>query len=87
MVNLVGKWTDPAADGTNVAYIRELWDALQPWATGGIYSNFATDIDEKMSEAEFGRANLLRLARLKKKFDPDDVFSGNHRIAPPKGGR
>ncbi len=87
LVNLVGKWTDPAADGTNVAYIRELWDALQPWATGGIYSNFATDIDEKMSEAEFGRANLVRLARLKKKFDPDDVFSGNHRIAPPKGGR
>ncbi len=84
LFNLVAKWTDPAADAANVGYVRELWDALQPYATGGIYSNFNSDIDPRSAESSFGRANLARLVRLKKKYDPDGRFAGNQRIALAK---
>ena len=80
LFNLIGRWTDPSADTANVTFIRDLWDELQPFSTGGIYSNFATDLDAKAAEAEFGRSNLERLARLKRKYDPENVFAGNQRI-------
>jgi FAD/FMN-containing dehydrogenase len=80
--NLIGKWTNPAEDQTNIAYVRDLWDALQKYSTGGIYSNFNTDLDEQSSRAAFGVANLQRLAQLKRTFDPDQVFAGNQKISP-----
>jgi hypothetical protein len=82
LFNLVGKWTHPGADAANIAYIRDLRDALQPFSTGGVYSNFNTHLDQKSSESSFGKPNLKRRARLKRQFDPDNVFAGNHRILP-----
>lgn len=81
LFNLVAKWTDAAQDAANIAYVRELWSALQPYSTGGIYSNFNSDLDPKSAEGSFGRANLERLVRLKKKYDPDGLFAGNQRLA------
>lgn len=82
LFNLVGKWTDPAADPTNIGYIRNLWTALQPFSTGGVYANFNADLDERSSAAAFGPENLRRLSELKRTYDPDQVFGGNQRIVP-----
>lgn len=84
LFNLIAKWTAPEADAVNIAFIRELWEALRPFSTGGIYSNFNTDLNERASEAAFGRTNLQRLVRLKKKRDPENVFTGNQRIVPAR---
>ncbi|HTT44920.1 MAG TPA: FAD-binding oxidoreductase [Thermoplasmata archaeon] len=82
LFNLIAKWTDPGTDQTNVAYVRDLWSSLQKFSTGGVYSNFNTDLDEKSSRGAFGDANLLRLAQLKRVYDPDQVFTGNQKILP-----
>ena len=82
LFNLVAKWTDPTTDGTNIGYVRELWSALQQYSTGGVYSNFNSDLEVKDSEAAFGQSNLQRLARLKQEYDPEQVFRGNQRILP-----
>ena len=82
LFNLIAKWTDPGTDQTNVAYVRDLWSSLQKFSTGGVYSNFNTDLDEKSSRGAFGDANLLRLAQLKRAYDPDQVFTGNQKILP-----
>ena len=82
LFNLVAKWTDPVADATNIGYVRELWGALQKYSTGGLYSNFNSDLEVKESEAAFGPSNLQRLARLKQEYDPGQLFRGNQRIPP-----
>jgi hypothetical protein len=82
LFNLIAKWTDPASDRTNIAYVRDLWDSLQKFSTGGLYSNFNTDLDERASRAAFGEANLARLAQLKRVYDSDQVFAGNQKILP-----
>ena len=84
LFNLIAKWTDPTTDAANIGFVRDLWDALRPFATGGIYANFNTDLDDRASEASFGQANLRRLARLKKRYDPRGLFPGNQRIAPAR---
>src|SRR5262249_28813118 len=36
---LLTDWTAPRDTAVNVAWTRELWEALRPYATGGVYVN------------------------------------------------
>ena len=40
-VSVDASWHDPALDDTAIDWARSTWDALAPFATGGIYLNFA----------------------------------------------
>jgi hypothetical protein len=35
----VAIWDDPAADETYIRWARDLWDAMRPFSTGGVYAN------------------------------------------------
>jgi hypothetical protein len=37
---IVGIWTDAAAKADNVRWVRELWDAMAPYSSGGVYVNY-----------------------------------------------
>ena len=50
-------------------------------ATGGAYLNFLGDEGGERVRAAFG-ADHARLARVKARFDPGNVFRGNHNVAP-----
>jgi FAD/FMN-containing dehydrogenase len=54
--------------------------ALAPYATGGTFLNFLADI--KRTETAFTTPNLRRLRAVKRAYDPDEVFSIGHAIAP-----
>jgi FAD binding domain/Berberine and berberine like len=82
LFNLIGKWKDPRENDLHIRYIRDLWDALQPFATGGVYANFLTDQTLELTRASFGAENHARLARVKREFDPDNIFRGSHNILP-----
>ena len=56
-------------------------DALEPYALPGGYANFSMDARPETALACYG-ANLDRLARLKRRYDPHNVFRRNHNIAP-----
>ena len=55
---------------------------MAPYSTGGTYVNFMTD-DEDRARAAYG-ANYERLARLKKRYDPTNLFRMNQNV-PPDG--
>ena len=55
---------------------------MRPCSTGGGYANFLTEEEgADRIEAAYGRANLQRLAALKRKYDPDDLFRHTKRVS------
>jgi FAD/FMN-containing dehydrogenase len=67
----------------SIAWCRELWAALAPHSTGGVYLNFPGLGEEKdeLVRAGYG-PNYDRLAALKAEYDPDNLFRNNLNIAP-----
>jgi FAD/FMN-containing dehydrogenase len=58
------------------------WEALHPYAAGGSYVNMMMDEGgEERVRAAYG-ANYERLAQIKAKYDPDNVFHVNQNIRP-----
>jgi FAD/FMN-containing dehydrogenase len=65
------------------AWVRTFWTALQPHSRGiGSYVNAISDEgDDAQVRASYG-AKYDRLAAIKTKYDPDNVFHRNANIKP-----
>ena len=57
------------------AWVREVWDATAPFATGGVYVN-ALDAGRPARDA-FADEVWERLLTVKRRYDPDGVFAGS----------
>ena len=77
----VSIWTDPAADEANIAWAREMYAALRPFAMDGVYVNNLGDEGEDRVKAAYGE-NYARLAALKRQYDPDNLFRLNQNVHP-----
>jgi FAD/FMN-containing dehydrogenase len=75
-VSIDAGWTDPALDETAIGWARGAWDALRPFATGGMYVNFSGLGDEVDSapDAVFG-SSQEKLAQVRATYDPDGLFA------------
>jgi FAD/FMN-containing dehydrogenase len=80
VMNVHTRWEAAALDAQCVAWAREFFDASTPFATGGVYVNFISEGEERVSSA-FG-GNYDRLAKLKKKYDPTNFFRTNQNVRP-----
>jgi FAD/FMN-containing dehydrogenase len=80
-VLITSLWQEPADSEKNVRWTRDLFDALQPFASG-VYMNYLSDGegDERVRSA-YG-ANYRRLAEIKRKYDPGNFFRLNHNVVP-----
>jgi FAD/FMN-containing dehydrogenase len=74
-------WTDPAEDERRISTARRYSDAMAPFASG-VYVNDLGDEGEAGVRRAYGAAKMARLAALKDRFDPDNVFHLNHNIRP-----
>jgi hypothetical protein len=74
-------WDHPDDDASNIRWARDLWSALRPFSTGGVYANNLGDEGEDRVKAAFGE-NYARLVALKAKYDPTNFFSMNQNIRP-----
>ena len=74
-------WTNPAENERHIAWADGLWRAIQPDAADGVYVNYLEDEGEARVRAAYG-ANYDRLARLKAKYDPTNLFCVNQNIRP-----
>jgi FAD/FMN-containing dehydrogenase len=81
LINLHTRWREPAEDAKCIAWARSLFDACTPFASGGTYVNFIPEDDEDgVKRAYLG--NAKRLATIKAKYDPHNVFRINQNIRP-----
>ena len=75
VLNITGAWDRPEDDEANKGWARDCFAAAQPCSTGGAYVNFLNgDEGRDRIEAAYGSANLERLAELKRRYDPDNLF-------------
>lgn len=77
---LQGVWADRAQDDRNIAELRALWKAFEPF-TQGYYVNTEPSASERRLQATYG-ANYARLAQLKRQYDPANLFRLNANIRP-----
>ncbi len=77
----VSIWTEPAADEANIAWAREMYATLRPFAMEGVYVNNLGDEGHDRVKAAYGE-NYQRLLALKRKYDPANLFRLNQNIRP-----
>ena len=85
-VALGASWRDPADDEANVEWSRAYDRAVRPFALDGGYVNFMAADDGDRVQANY-LGNYDRLAQVKRRYDPDNLFRLNHNIRPeaPEG--
>lgn len=76
-----GMWDNPVNNEANIAWVRAYHEALQPHSVQGGYVNFMDNDDQGRIEDNY-RGNYARLAAIKAKYDPDNVFHVNQNIKP-----
>ncbi len=82
IINVHTRWREPGQDAHCIAWARGLFDALTPHATGGVYVNFMPEDETQRVAAGAYGPNYPRLATLKTKYDPENLFCLNQNISP-----
>ncbi len=85
ILNVNARWSDATEDDRHVAWTRSLWQAMQPFSAGGTYTNFTSEDDADRVEGSFGSEKYARLAELKRRYDPTNLFRLNQNIVPAGG--
>ncbi|HEY3401480.1 MAG TPA: FAD-binding oxidoreductase [Geothrix sp.] len=75
VLNIASAWEKPEDDAVNIRWARDCFEATRPCSTGGTYVNFLTEEEgADRIEAAYGRSALERLAAIKRRYDPEDLF-------------
>lgn len=81
VLNVHGRWEDPAEDEKCIKWARDFFEESAPFASGGVYVNFITEDETQRIKQAYG-SNYERLVEVKRKYDPDNLFSVNFNIDP-----
>jgi FAD/FMN-containing dehydrogenase len=82
IVNVHTRWQTAAEDEKCIGWARNLYDKMTPFATGGVYVNFMPgDEPGRVQSGAYG-SNYAKLAKLKAKYDPKNLFRTNQNITP-----
>ena len=78
----IGQWTSAEESAQHIAWLRAIWDQIEPHLQGTAYVNHLSQDDrpEKV-RASFGE-NHARLRKVKGVYDPTNLFRLNANIAP-----
>jgi FAD/FMN-containing dehydrogenase len=77
-----GSWPSDLPDADHVAWVRDSWERIRPFSTGGNYVNFQLAEDDETRTAAAYRGNLDRLRRVKAEHDPRNLFRVNRNVEP-----
>jgi FAD/FMN-containing dehydrogenase len=78
---IVGVDPDPANNPRTIAWSKEYWRKMHPYSAGGAYVNMMMDEGQERVQAAY-RDNYARLAQVKAKYDPQNLFQVNQNIKP-----
>ena len=65
------------------AQVGRSWGSVHPWGSGRVFQNFA-DPDLADGPAAYYGPNLVRLLRVKLRYDPEDVFRTRQTLGSPR---
>jgi FAD/FMN-containing dehydrogenase len=78
---MVGVSPDPTDNERMIEWTRAYWQELHPYSAGGAYVNMMMEEGQDRVRASYG-ANFDRLAAIKAKYDPTNLFRMNQNIRP-----
>ena len=78
---IVGVDPDPANKEKITKWTKDYWEATHPYSAGGAYVNFMMDEGAERVKATY-RDNYDKLAAIKSKYDPNNLFRVNQNIKP-----
>ncbi len=76
---IVGVDPDPANKEKISTWAKDYWTALHPYSAGGAYINFMMEEGHDRIRATYGQ-NYDRLVKIKKRYDPTNLFRVNQNI-------
>jgi FAD/FMN-containing dehydrogenase len=83
MLSLDAIWANPEEDEANISWVRQAWKAMQRHSTGRMYLNFpGLGEGENLVRDAFGAETYERLQKIKRKYDPSNVFRMNQNVLP-----
>lgn len=77
---IAGMWADRSQNEANIRWVRDYWSALRPHSAAGGYVNFMAADDQ--GRIEDYRGTYDKLATVKKRYDPKNLFHINQNIEP-----
>jgi FAD/FMN-containing dehydrogenase len=85
-VSALSIWEDPAERDLHVSWARRFTDGIRPFSKGGVYVNYLGDDAARTDVmAAYGPEKYARLAAIKRRYDPDNLFRFNQNIPPAAG--
>jgi len=78
---IAGMWPNPADNAKNVKWVKDYYAALAPHSAAGGYVNFMAEDDQDRIRENY-KGNYDRLASVKRKYDPGNLFHVNQNIKP-----
>lgn len=81
VMNVHARWTDAGDDERCIEWARAFFQASAPFALGSVYVNFLTQDEGTRINAAYG-PNYERLAAIKSRYDPTNLFRHNQNILP-----
>jgi FAD/FMN-containing dehydrogenase len=81
LVAIINAFVEPELVEAATAWNRALFTALEPKATG-VYANFLEDEGDERIRVAYPGDTYDRLARIKRRYDPANLFHRNQNIRP-----
>jgi FAD/FMN-containing dehydrogenase len=81
VMNVHARWRDAGIDQTCIGWARKLFEAMSPHAAGTAYINFMPGDESERVETAYGE-NFERLAQIKRRYDPSNLFRMNQNVKP-----
>jgi FAD/FMN-containing dehydrogenase len=82
MAHPIASWQNPSDTDRYLDWVRRFSAAMRPSTTGGVYLNLDAEQGADRVRANFGADTYARLAALKAKWDPQNLFRLNQNIKP-----
>jgi FAD/FMN-containing dehydrogenase len=83
---ILSLWTDPGDDERNIRWTQDLGERTAVFSSVGVYVNNLGDEAPDQVRRAYG-SNYERLAALKRRYDPENLFRLNQNIRPMPAGR
>jgi hypothetical protein len=77
---LSARWPDPSQDDAAIKWVQETFSRLDPQSVSPAYSNYTANDDHRAVRAFDKMAG--RLAAIKSRYDPSNLFFRNHNLKP-----